>query len=58
MDIKDVLDYMEKAKVEMRRMQKRLDVIIAFRGEDVREGIENRVDAISEGIGSRVGHGG
>lgn len=55
MDLKDVLDYMEKAKVEMRRMQKRLDVIIAFRGEDVREGIENRVDAISEGIGNRVG---
>lgn len=51
LDLKDVLIYMEKAKVEMARMQKRLDVIIAFRGEDVKESIEDRI----EGIGNTVG---
>ncbi len=51
LDLRDVLIYMEKAKTEMARMQKRLDVIIAFKGEDVREGIEAKVD----GIGSAVG---
>ena len=61
MDLRDVLIYMEKAKAEMQRMQKRLDVIIAFKGEDVMEGIGNRVDAIGDrvdaiqtGIGNRV----
>ena len=54
MDLRDVLIYMERAKAEMQRMQKRLDVIIAFKGEDVREGIGNRVDAIQTGIGNRV----
>ena len=39
LDIRDVLIYMETAKGEMRRIQKRLDVIIAFKGEDVRESI-------------------
>ena len=34
MDIGDVLVYMEKVKGEMQRMQKRLDVIVAFKGED------------------------
>ncbi|MBE5826026.1 MAG: hypothetical protein E7307_05250 [Butyrivibrio sp.] len=53
-DLRDVLIYMDRAKSEMQRIQKRLDAIIAFKGEDVREGIENRVDALSEGIGSRV----
>jgi uncharacterized membrane protein len=55
LDLRDVLIYMEKAKAEMARMQKRLDVIIAFKGEDVREGIEARVEGISNtaaGIGS------
>lgn len=53
-EIRDVLVYMEKAKEEMRRIQKRLDVIIAFKGEDVRETIGQTVDSISSGIGSRV----
>ncbi len=48
MDIKDVLVYMEKAKAEMHRMQRRLDVLVAFKGEDVKEGIADRVDALSD----------
>ena len=58
LDLKDVLVYMEKAKSEMARMQKRLDVIIAFKGEDVRESIEDKIDGIGDrigGIGSTVG---
>ena len=51
LDLRDVLMYMEKAKSEMQKMQKRLDVIIAFKGEDVREGIGSKVD----GIGSTIG---
>jgi hypothetical protein len=54
MDIGDVLVYMEKVKGEMQRMQKRLDVIVAFKGEDVREGIGERINGISNGIGVRV----
>ena len=61
-ELRDVLIYMEKAKAEMARMQKRLDVLIAFKGEEVKEGIEQRVDGITEkvgeigsGIGSTVG---
>ncbi len=50
LDIRDVLMYMERAKKEMQRMQKRLDVIVAFRGEGVREGIADRVDAISDAL--------
>ena len=53
-DLRDFLVYMEKAKEEMGKMQKRLDAIIAFKGEDVRETIGQRVDGISSGIGSRV----
>ena len=58
LDLKDVLVYMEKAKSEMARMQKRLDAIIAFKGEDVRESIEDKIDGIGDrigGIGSTVG---
>ncbi len=61
-ELRDVLIYMEKAKAEMTRMQKRLDVLIAFKGEEVKEGIGTRVDGITEkvgeigsGIGSTVG---
>lgn len=59
LDLRDVLIYMEKAKSEMARIQKRLDVLIAFKGEDVRESIDNAVDGISSrvgGIGSAVGN--
>lgn len=54
MDLRDVLIYMENLKAEMRRMQKRLDVLVAFKGEDVREGIGARIDGISSGIGNRI----
>ncbi len=57
-DLRDILVYMEKAKDEMRRMQKRLDAIIAFRGEEVKEvrdGIGSKVAGISSGISSTVG---
>ena len=57
-ELRDVLIYMEKAKNEMARMQKRLDVLIAFKGEDVKEGIESRVDGIADKmgeIGSEIG---
>ena len=63
LDLRDVLIYMEKAKDEMQRMQKRLDVIIAFKGEDVKEGIITAVDGITEkaaGIGDvaiNIGNG-
>lgn len=50
LDLKDVLNYMDKAKSEMSRMQKRLEVLIAFKSEDVKEGIANRVDAISDSL--------
>ncbi len=56
LDLRDVLIYMDKAKSEMQRMQKRLDVIIAFKGEDVKEGIADRVDAIGSAVGS-IGSG-
>lgn len=54
LDLRDVLIYMENLKSEMRRMQKRLDVLVAFKGEDVREEIGARIDGISSGIGNRV----
>jgi uncharacterized membrane protein len=50
LDLKDVLSYMDRAKTEMAKMQKRLDVIIAFKGEDVKEAVANRVDAISDSL--------
>lgn len=63
LDLRDVLIYMEKAKDEMQKMQKRLDVIIAFKGEDVKEGIVTAVGGITEkaaGIGDvalNIGNG-
>ena len=61
-ELRDVLIYMEKAKDEMAKMQKRLEVLIAFKGEEVKEGIGSRVDGIADkvgeigsGIGSTVG---
>ena len=59
LDLREFLVYMEKVKFEMQRMQKRLDVIIAFKGEDVREGIGAKVEGISStaaGIGSGIGN--
>lgn len=51
LDIRDVIMYMERAKVEMARMQKRLDVIIAFKGEDAKESIEGAASAIGGSLG-------
>ncbi|SFB75225.1 putative ABC transporter permease [Butyrivibrio sp. YAB3001] len=53
-ELRDILLYMEKAKYEMARMQKRLDVIIAFKGEEVKEGIGSKVEGISNGISNTV----
>ncbi len=60
-ELRDILIYMEKAKDEMARIQKRLDVIIAFKGEEVKEGIGSKVDGIGakaqelgSGISSKV----
>ncbi len=47
-DLRDILVRMEQAKQEMMRIQKRLDVIIAFAGEVV----ENRRDALAESVSS------
>ncbi len=62
LELRDVLMYMERAKEEMRRMQKRLDVLVAFKGEDVMGGIgttahsiTNKVGEFGSGIGSKVG---
>ena len=54
-ELRDVLIYMERAKNEMAKIQKRLDVIIAFRGEEVKEGIGAKAQEIGSGISSTVG---
>ncbi len=54
LELRDILAYMDKAKEEMRKMQKRLDALVAFKGEDVREGIGNRIEGIGAGISNRV----
>ncbi len=59
LDIRDVLVYMEKAKEEMSRIQKRMDVIIAFKGEEMMDNISNsaigsKVGDISTGIANRI----
>nr|WP_297704676.1 putative ABC transporter permease [uncultured Butyrivibrio sp.] len=56
LELRDVLIYMEKAKNEMRRMQKRLDVIVAFQGEAVREGLGSKVEGLSDKVGE-IGSG-
>ncbi len=53
-ELRDILIYMDKARTEMRRMQKRLETIIATKGEAVKEGISNKVGGISAGISDRV----
>ncbi len=49
LDLRDVLEKMEKAKEEMLRIQKRLDVIIAVTGEEM----ENRREGISESLAQK-----
>lgn len=46
LDLRDVLEKMEKAKEDMLRIQKRLDVIIAVTSED----LENRREGFSESL--------
>lgn len=53
-ELRDILIYMDKARTEMRKMQKRLEVIIAFKGEAVKESI-NKVGEIGAGISSGIG---
>lgn len=61
LDLKDVLVRMEKAKEELLRVQRRLDVIIAVaeedwsnRKEDISEEIAKREENFTEGISARV----
>lgn len=61
MDLRDVLVRMEKAKQEMLRIQKRLDVIIALTNEDISnrreewsENMEMRMEDVKESIENRL----
>ena len=54
LDLRDILSYMDRAKEEMSRMQKRLDVIIAFKGEEVKDNIGLKTSSVTGGISSRV----
>lgn len=49
-DLRNIIIKMEKAKEELLLMQKRLDVYIAFAGEDAREFVEETKDAIEDRI--------
>ncbi len=49
LDLRDVLEKMEKAKEDMLRIQKRLDVIIAVTSED----LENRKEGFSESLAQK-----
>lgn len=57
LDLKDILVKMEKAKEELVRVQKRLDVIIAVTNEDIelkKEAFTNRKDEVTEGWEQRL----
>ena len=49
LDLRDVLEKMEKAKEDMLRIQKRLDVIIAVTSED----LENRKEGFSDSLAQK-----
>ena len=49
LDLRDVLEKMEKAKEDMLRIQKRLDVIIAVTSED----LENRREGFSDSLAQK-----
>ena len=55
-DLRNLIVYAEKAKEEIRLMQKRLDVMIAYAGEDVNEQrakIVAGIDSIQKGISDK-----
>ena len=57
LDIRDILLAMERAKEEMARMQKRLDVLLAVREEDIerrRSAAEMRIEELAESIERRL----
>ncbi len=61
MDLKNVLVKMEKARDELLRVQKRLDVIIALAAEDwesrkaiLADGFAQRREALTEGVSARI----
>lgn len=57
LDIRDILIAMEKVKEEMEHMQKRLDVIMAVRGEEMeqyRSAAEGRVEELAESIEKKL----
>lgn len=59
LDIRDILIAMEKVKEEMEHMQKRLDVIMAVREEEMeqyRSAAEMRVEELAERMEARLQH--
>lgn len=57
LDIRDILVAMEKVKVEMAHMQKRLDVIAAVREEEIgqyRNAAEMRIEELTESIEEKL----
>lgn len=59
LDIRDILIAMEKVKEEMEHMQKRLDVIMAVREEEIekyRSAAEVRVEELAESVERKLQH--
>lgn len=57
LDLRDVLIRMEKAKEELVRIHKRLDVIVAFTGEELsgyKEGVIVRMEDLRDGIEEKL----
>ncbi|MCM1387538.1 MAG: hypothetical protein NC231_09430 [Bacillus sp. (in: Bacteria)] len=58
LDIRDILVKMQRVKEEMVRMQKRLDVIVAFNNEEKEQKKQEReikLDELAESLGQRLG---
>ncbi|MCM1153813.1 MAG: hypothetical protein NC314_11860 [Roseburia sp.] len=58
MDLRNILDKMQRVKEELVRMQKRLDVIVAFNNEEKeqkRQEREWKISELLEGLGQRFG---
>ncbi|MCM1039679.1 MAG: hypothetical protein NC434_10180 [Ruminococcus sp.] len=59
MDLRNILDKMQRVKEELVRMQKRLDVIVAFNNEEKeqkRQEREWKISELLEGLGQRFGN--